>query len=215
MCEGRGQKVRAVFCRVIRTTSRALSLSSPVVFLNWRERQRFPTLAVSFVSLSTVLGKQQFSVLEYTSSLSLLFLSSHSLPLPHLSTRCLTSYRPAHPRVSPTSPISQCFSHPFSPIVSSLYFSFPLSVHLSHPCAPFYPTFLSSAGSQTAERLYTKAFCSSPHAAPSMTPAGCFPPCKDTHTRLFVRISSALHWMFGAVLHLTNKETSAARLILI
>lgn len=141
MCEGRGQKVRAVFCRVIRTTSRALSLSSPVVFLNWRERQRFPTLAVSFVSLSTVLGKQQFSVLEYTSSLSLLFFSSHSLPLPHLSTRCLTSYRPAHPRVSPTSPISQCFSHPFSPIVPSLYFSFPLSVHLSHLVPLFIPPF--------------------------------------------------------------------------
>lgn len=135
MCEGRGQKVRAVFCRVVRTTSRALSLSSPVVFLYWRERQRFPTLAVSFVSLSTVLAKQQHSVLEYTSSLSILP-PPHILPtLPHLSTHSLTSYPPppAHPRVSPTSPISQRFSHALSPIVSSplLFFSLYLSISLT------------------------------------------------------------------------------------
>lgn len=121
-----------------------------------------------------MLAKQRCSVLEYTSSLSLLFFShSPSSPSPlhpfsHLvpprPPTCLT-YIP-HFTTFLSSVLSYC-------IIPLLFFPF-ICPSLS-PRAPFYPTFLSSAGSQTAERLYTKAFCPSPHAAPSMTPAGCFP----------------------------------------
>lgn len=142
MCEGRGQKVRAVFCRVVRTTSRALSLSSPVVFLYWRERQRFPTLAVSFVSLSTVLAKQQHSVLEYTSSLSILP-PLHILPtLPHLSTHSLTSYPPRSPTCFTYIPHFATFlTRPLSHCIIPSSFLFPLSVHLSHLVPLFIPPF--------------------------------------------------------------------------
>lgn len=124
------------------------------------------------MSLSTALGKQRHSVLEYTSSLSLFSF----LTLPPPSSPSLTSYPPNPPTCLTYTPLfSQCFSHPCTNILSSLFFFVPFICPSLSPRAPFYPTFLSSAGSQTAERLYTKAFCSSPHPAPSVTPAACPP----------------------------------------
>lgn len=123
------------------------------------------------------------------------FFSHIPPPLPHLSTRSLTSYpHLVHPGVLPTSPISQRFSHPFSPIVSSLFFSFPLSVHLSHLMPLFIPPFSPLPGRRELRD------CTQRHSVHHLMltlhdPSRLFPPtqCNDARTRLFMRISSALH----------------------
>lgn len=181
-----------------------LSFFPFVVFFHWHERQRFPTLVNFFVFLCTVLRRQRCSVLECTSSLSLLSLltfPSCSSPLHPFSH--LTATLPPPPScVSPVLPTSQCFSHLLSPILSLFLLSSPLSGHPPSPPAPFSLTFLSSPGLQTAERLSTKVSHSSPHTAPSITPTGYSPwHCAKAHTQICL----VQHWIIGTHMHPTNK----------
>lgn len=73
------------------------------------------------------------------------FVFSHSPPLPHLSTRSLTSRSPlpSPRRLTCTPPASQCLSHLSSPILSFLP---PLSGYLPHLMPPSLSPFLSFAG---------------------------------------------------------------------
>lgn len=125
-------------------------------------------IANFFVSLLTRLWKQRCSVLECTSSLSLLYFLTFPSSSPRYPFSYLTS-PPPHTSLTCTPHFTAFLSSLFSYFISPPLF-FPFICWSPSPPAPFYPTFLSSTGLQTAERLSTKAFYSSPHTAPSIAP---------------------------------------------
>ena len=115
------------------------------------------------------------------------FVFSHSPPLPQLSTRSLTSRSPLPsppPGVSPVLPQLHSVSL-ISPPIFYLFFPLYLAISLTS-CPLLSHLFSPSPGSQTAERLSTKASYSSPQRCTLRNPQQAMPPphtAQKAHTQ--------------------------------